>query len=98
MILDVNELRSKSNRKFGQLIEYKVRNIFFKSHTEIEGGILIAHFFLFNKKIYTMKIVSNKNELSATLYFCSAKLGHKKKINYTQFQSCDPDLCSSLII
>ena len=57
-----------------------------------------GYFFLCSKKIYTRKIVSNKNEQSATLYFCSAKLGHKKKINYKQFQTCDPDLCSSLII
>ena len=33
--------------KYGQLIEYNVRNIFFKNHAENEVGRLVSDFFFF---------------------------------------------------
>ena len=54
-----NILRSKGNQtmKFGQLIEYNKRNIFFlKNHTENEAGRPLPGFFLFfEKSIYEVK-------------------------------------------
>ena len=37
--------------KFGQLIEYDKRNIFFNSHAEKEAGTLVPDFFLFLIKL-----------------------------------------------
>ena len=44
-----NISRSKDNHtmKFGQLIEYNNRILFFKSHAENEGGRLVLDAFLF---------------------------------------------------
>ena len=44
---------SKGNQtmKFGQLIEYNVRNIFLKSHAENEAGRLVPEIFWFLKKL-----------------------------------------------
>ena len=36
--------------KFGQLIEYNKRNIFFNNHAENEAGRLVPDLFLFLKK------------------------------------------------
>ena len=49
-----NVLRSKGNQtmKSGQLIEYKVRNIFFKKHAEIEAKKLVPDQFFFKKVLY----------------------------------------------
>ena len=48
--------RSKGNRemKFGQLIEYDVRNVFLKNHDEKQAGRLVLDLFLlfFKKKLY----------------------------------------------
>ena len=45
----LNISRSKDNQtmKFGQLIKYIVRNIFFRNHTENEGGRLVPNPFFF---------------------------------------------------
>ena len=40
---------NQSEMKFGQLIRYKVRDIFFKNHAEIEAGRLVSDLFLFLK-------------------------------------------------
>ena len=36
--------------KFRQLIEYNVRNLFFKNHTKNEAGRLVPNLFCFLKK------------------------------------------------
>ena len=36
--------------KFGQLIEYNMRNIFFKDHAEDEAETVVPDLFLFLKK------------------------------------------------
>ena len=42
--------------KFGQVIEYNMRNIFFKNHAENEAGKLIPDLFLsFRKTLYEVK-------------------------------------------
>ena len=48
-----NISRSKGNWtvKFDQLIEYNMRNIFFKNHAKIEGGRLVSDLFLFFEKV-----------------------------------------------
>ena len=38
--------------KLGQLIEYSVRNIFFKNHAENEAERLVPDLILFFKKFY----------------------------------------------
>ena len=45
-----NISRSKNNQtmKLGQLLNYKKRNIFFKSHTENEAEKLVPNLFLFS--------------------------------------------------
>ena len=44
---------NQSEMKFGQLIRYKVRDIFFKNHAEIEAGRLVLDlFFVFKKFLY----------------------------------------------
>ena len=40
---------NQSDMKFGQLIRYKVRDIFFKNHAEIEAGRLVLDLFLLLK-------------------------------------------------
>ena len=47
-----NISKSKGNQKmkFGQLIEYSVRNIFLQNHAENEAGRLVPDLFLFFKK------------------------------------------------
>ena len=40
---------NQSEMKFSQLIRYKVRDIFFKNHAEIEAGRLVSDLFLFLK-------------------------------------------------
>ena len=47
-----NISRSKCNQtmKFGQLIEYNVRNVFLKDHTENDTVRLVPDLFLFFKK------------------------------------------------
>ena len=47
-----NIVKNKGNQavKIGQLIEYKVRNIFPKNDLENEAGILVPDLFLFSKK------------------------------------------------
>ena len=58
----LNISRSKGNQavKFGQLIEYKVRNIFFEIHAENEARKLVPDlsflFFFFKKEaLYNVK-------------------------------------------
>ena len=46
----LNISRSKWNQKFGQFIEYIMRIIFFKNHTENEAGRLVPDIFLYFKK------------------------------------------------
>ena len=50
-----NISRSKGNQamKFGQLINYNVRNFFFKNYAEYEARRLVPGLFLFFKKSYT---------------------------------------------
>ena len=47
-----NTSQSKGNQtmKFGQLIAYKKRNIFFKNYVENEAGRLVPDLFLFFEK------------------------------------------------
>ena len=49
-----NISKSKGNQtmKLGQLIEYSVRNIFFKNHAENEAERLVPDLILFFKKFY----------------------------------------------
>ena len=44
--------------KFGQVIEYSKRNIFFKNHAENEAWRLVPDFFLFFKKVLVFRLVS----------------------------------------
>ena len=41
--------KGKQTMKFGQLIEYNVRDIFFKNYTGIDAGRLVKDLFLFLK-------------------------------------------------
>ena len=43
--------------KFGQLIEYNAKNIFFKTHEENEAGKIVPVLFLFFKKaLYVVRV------------------------------------------
>ena len=71
---------NQSEMKFGQLIRYKVRDIFFKNHAEIEAGRLVLDPFLFLKNFYMKKKERVANLTS--IYFDSSRLGHTLKANY----------------
>ena len=43
----ISRSKDKQTMKFGQLIEYDKRNIFFRSHAENEAGRLAPDLFLF---------------------------------------------------
>ena len=66
---------SKGNQtlKFGELIKYNKRNIFFKNSAENEAGRLVPHFFLFPKKAsYEVKVIALQLSL---IYFDSPEPG-----------------------
>ena len=68
--------------KFGQLIEYKERNIFLECHAENETGRLIRDPFLFFKKaFYEVKATGLP---LVSIYFDSSRLGHTIKTNYVK--------------
>ena len=76
-----NISRSKSNQavKFGELIEYFNRNIFFEKHAENESGRIVPDLFLsfFFKKLY----INSKQVASALIltYFGRLPLRHTIK-------------------
>ena len=53
--------------KFGQLMEYENRNIFFKSHAENEAGRLVPDLFLFFKKAF-YEVKSSGLQLSFNIF------------------------------
>ena len=53
--------------KFGQLMEYNKKNIFFKNHTQNEAGRPVSDLFLFLKKaLYEVK--TSGLQLSFNIY------------------------------
>ena len=88
-----NISRSKANQtmKFGQLIEYNVRNILSKTHAENEtGGLVPDPFLFFENVLYVIKASS----LHQFRYISIA-------LNWTYIKSklykTDPEICSVLI-
>ena len=52
----ISRSKSKQAIKFGQLLEYNMRNIFFKNHEENEAGRLVLDLLLLSKKaLYEVK-------------------------------------------
>ena len=53
-MLNISRIKSDQTMKFGQLIEYPQRNIFFKNYEENEAGKLVPDrlFFLKKKALY----------------------------------------------
>ena len=85
MHIMLNISRSKGNQavKFGQLIEYKVRNIFFEMHAESEARRLVPGvsflFFFLKKKLYMIS-----KQVASTfilIYFGRLHLMHTIIIN-----------------
>ena len=64
-----NISRSKNNQrmKFGQLMEYNKKNIFFKNHTQNEAGRPVSDLFLFLKKAL-YKVKTSGLQLSFNIY------------------------------
>ena len=53
--------------KFGQLIEYRKRNVFFKSYAENEAGELVpVRFSFFKKALY--KVKASGRQLDFTIF------------------------------
>ena len=50
MLLNISRSKWNQTMKFGQFIEYIMRIIFFKNHTENEAGRLVPDIFLYFKK------------------------------------------------
>ena len=64
--------------KFGQVIEYKNRNIFFKNQEKNEACRLVPDLFLFFRKaLYEVK--ANGMQLSFNIYIYSPQLGIQYK-------------------
>ena len=55
ILANISRSRSNQTMKFSQLIEYSVRNLCFKNHTENEAGRLVPGLSLFLKKLYSLK-------------------------------------------
>ena len=76
-----NISRSKDNKamKFGKLIEYNVRNTFFKKYAENETGRLVPDLFYSLKKIY----ISSKQVVDTLviIHFGRPSLGPAIKTN-----------------
>ena len=52
-----NISQSKSKMKFGQSVEYKRENFFFKHHAENKAGRLVPdHFLPFKKVLFEVKV------------------------------------------
>ena len=52
ILLNISRSKGKEAMKFGMLIEYNKRNIFFKNHAENEAGRLVPDQILFYLKLY----------------------------------------------
>ena len=65
-----NILRSKDNQvmKFGQLIQWNVRNIFFKSYAGNDAGRLVPDLFLYFKNAL-YKVKTNGHDLSFNIFW-----------------------------
>ena len=50
ILLNISRSKWNQTMKFGQFIEYIMRIIFFKNHTENEAGRLVPDIFLYFKK------------------------------------------------
>ena len=74
--------------KFGQLIEYNVRNIFFKKNTENEAGRLVTDLFLFLKNAL-YEVQAGKLALSFNIFNI---LGDTIKTNCVKIQAVDPKI------
>ena len=61
--------RSKGNWtvKFDQLIEYNMRNIFFKNHAKIEGRLVSDLFLFFEKALHEVK--TSGHQLSFSIFW-----------------------------
>ena len=96
-----NISRNKSNQTitFGQLLEYNVKNIFFKNHAKNKVGRLVSElslscFFLKKKTSYEIK-ASGLHLLS--IYFDSSRFGHTTKTKCVKLSTVDSKMCSNLI-
>ena len=49
-LLDISQRKGNQTMKFGQLMEYNKRNIFFENYAENEAGRLVSDLFLFSEK------------------------------------------------
>ena len=65
-----NISRGKINqaKNYGQLIEYNVRNIFFKKHAENEAGKLVPDLFLFFEKVL-YKVKTSDQHLKFNIFW-----------------------------
>ena len=92
-----NISRSKGNQtlKFGQVIEYITREIFFfKNYTENVAGRLVLDLFLFFKKaLYAVK--PNGLQLSFN-HFPQSSTWQTIETKYIQLQNIDPEIYSIL--
>ena len=82
--------------KFGQLIEYTARKIFFfKNHAENEAGRPAPDVFLvFKSFIYEVKAIGLQLSF---IIFCQPLTWHAIERNCIKLQAIDPEICSILI-
>ena len=64
IMVNISQSKGNQSMKFGQLIEYNKRNIFFKNYAENEARCLVSDLFIFN-------LPYSKNKLHKTLDYCS---------------------------
>ena len=82
--------------KFGQLIEYNKRNIFFfKNHAENEAGRLVSDLFKFFKETLC-QVKAGGLQVSFNI-FRQPATSHKIKTNCIKLQTIDPELFFILI-
>ena len=57
ILLNMSQSKGSQKIKFGQVIEYNKRNIFFKNHAENETRRLVPDLLFFKKVLYEVKAI-----------------------------------------
>ena len=98
LLSNISQSKGSQPMKFGQLIEYKKKNIFFKNYAENEGKKTNYRplFFTKKKKKALHSVKASCLQLSFNIFWEPWTL-HKIKTKCIILQTTEPEICSILI-